>query len=184
MENFEELFLGRKKKKNGIKDKIKKLGDKIKDGAKGAAMLPVLAPLAPFAGLMKKEIKKKGEAPKKGLKNIVEQFYSVVVKGKSSKENLVEDISTIVNIILKWIQEKKEKQDQGKATLEDVNFLKETEKALKIFNPETWQDDDVTTKSTKSESSESTTDSSHEEKSDKTMYIILALIVVALIANK
>lgn len=176
MENFEEMFLGKKGKKGGIKDKIKKLGDKIKEGAKGAAMLPVLAPLAAFAGVFKKELKKRGIEPPKGLKNLVEKFYSVIVK-KDKKENLVEDIATIVNIILKWIQERKDKQAQGTATPEELEFLNEGEKALKNFNPDTWQDDDVTTKSTAS-------GSDAEAKDNSMMYIILAVIIIAVVAKK
>ncbi len=180
-ESFEELF---GKKKGKIKDKIKKLGDKIKQGYKGAAMLPVLAPIAAFSPMMKRAIKKRGQTPKKGLKNLAEQFFTVVVnKGAAKPENMVEDIALIVQSILQFIKKMNDNKKAGKATPEEEELLNEADKNLKSFDPDKFVDDDPTAKET-SVPEPSDSEDTPSGKKDNTMLLVGAAVLLVILMKK
>ena len=183
-DSFEELF---GKKKGKLKEKIKKLADKVKEGVKGAAMLPILAPLAALSPVMKKQIQKRGKKPVKGLKNLTEQFFNVVVRG--DKNNFVDPASAmvitdsalaigdIVKKILEWFKQKNDAKKAGeKLAPEDEELLKDSDKALKNFNPDAFKDDD--------ETAPDTTADSEDKKDNSKMYLILGVAVVAVLLMK
>jgi hypothetical protein len=182
-DSFEELF---GKKKGKIKEKIKKLGDKIKDGAKGAAMLPILAPLAALAGVMKKQIEKRGKKPVKGLKNLAEQFFDIVVR--KDKSNFVDPasamaITAIVQQILQFFKEKNDRKKAGeKLAPEDEELLNDSDKALKNFDPDKFQDDDVTTEETTRTTKSTSSENGGGNK--QMIYIIAAAAAIFLIMRK
>ena len=176
-DSFEELF---GKKKGKLKEKIKKLADKVKEGVKGAAMLPILAPLAALSPVMKKQIQKRGKKPVKGLKNLTEQFFNVVVRG--DKNNFVDPasamvITDIVKQILEWYKKINDLKKSGeKLAPEDEEILKDSDKALKNFNPDAFKDDD--------ETAPDTTADSEGAKDNSKMFMVLGIAVVAVLLMK
>ena len=122
-----------KKKKGKIRGFLKKTGQAVRKAAKAVGKAAKTAPLIPFIPMMKSALKKAGHEPKKGIEELANQFFSIVVKGRNSydgPEHLVEDIVSIVKSILGFFKDKKERLAAKKAAGEPLTEGEENSLAV------------------------------------------------------
>lgn len=98
-----------------IKKTVKKVGNVVAD----APLLPIL----PFILVMKKMLKDRGLPIGENNRDVVKSFYQNIVKKHKSfddqRENLVEDIVSIVKDIIGFLTKAKKKTDKGEGSAEE-----------------------------------------------------------------
>lgn len=98
-----------------IKKTVKKVGNVVAD----APLLPIL----PFILVMKKMLKDRGLPLGENNRDVVKSFYQNIVKKHKSfddqRENLVEDIVSIVKDIIGFLSKAKKKTDKGEGSAEE-----------------------------------------------------------------
>jgi hypothetical protein len=120
-ENFEEFFL--RKARGKVKQKLKKVADKVKAGVKKAASalgeVGAWALLMPFQVAIIAALKAKKLKVPKSTKDRAELFYKTFIN-KNYDENLEHAIGsavtvgTIVNAIINYIKQAKKNREEGK----------------------------------------------------------------------
>lgn len=120
-ENFEEFFL--RKGKGKVKQKLKKVADKLKSGVKKAAgalgEVGAWALLMPFQVAIIAALKAKKLKVPKSTKDRAELFYKTFIN-KNYDENLEHvagtalTVGTIVNAIINYIKQAKKNREEGK----------------------------------------------------------------------
>lgn len=117
-------------KKGKLKEKIKKTIKKVGSVAADAPLLPIF----PFIIVMKKMLKDKGLPVGENNRDIVKSFYQNIVKKHKSfddqRENLVEDIVSIVKDIIGFFAKAKVKKDKGEGTKDELTAVKLATKVI------------------------------------------------------
>ncbi len=125
---FKLFFMGKDKGKllAKIKKTIKKVGSVVAD----APLLPIL----PFILVMKKMLKDRGLPLGENNRDLVKSFYENIVKKHKSfddqRENLVEDIVSIVKDIIGFFAKAKGKTDKGQGSPEEKEAVKLATKVI------------------------------------------------------
>ena len=111
------------KDKGKLLEKIKKTAKKVGSVVADAPLLPIL----PFVLVMKKMLKDKGLPVGENNRDVVKSFYDNIVKKHKSfddqRENLVEDIVTIVKDIISFFAKAKLKKDKGEGTKDELTAV-------------------------------------------------------------
>jgi hypothetical protein len=143
-----------KKALNKLKGKAKNLGKHIIEAEKNLAKGVSQAVLLPYAPFMKIAVKKKGATPEKKIIPLAKQFMQLVVKSDNSStyemayyeclseqqnyegnqtEHLVEDIGSIIKLVVEWIKKAQAKKQSGQPLTElEESALNEAEKIKEV----------------------------------------------------
>lgn len=119
-----------KRTKGKLAQKIKKTLKKVGSVAADAPLLPIF----PFIIVMKKMLKDKGLPVGENNRDVVKSFYQNIVRKHKSfddqRENLVEDIVSIVKDIIGFFAKAKLKKDKGEGTKDEQTAVKLATKVI------------------------------------------------------
>lgn len=110
----------RKARRQKIVKGVKKAVNKV---AKAVGGVAVGAPLLPFVPMINAAIKKEGQEPEKNIIDKAKQFSRLVLKKGSlepERENVIEDITSIISGIVKFFQGKRDRLKEKEAAGEEL----------------------------------------------------------------
>lgn len=115
---FKKLFSGIG---NAISNAAKGIGKVVKSIPKKVLDKAKLLPLAPFKRAMKKRLEQKGIQSSNRLEDVVDKFYSNIVRKESGFETVDPvTISMVISAVINWFKKlaEKAKTPEGKAALD------------------------------------------------------------------